>query len=186
MRERVKNVENLGTSGKVRLWVYDEAGFGRISKPKQCWCPRGVRPVVKCQHVRQYRQCYGACEPLTGKDFFLIFEKCDGDSFEIYLEMLSDLYPDDYHVMLCDGAGWHVSQDLSIPENVELFFIPSGTPEMNPMEQVWREIRTQGFHNQFFSTLDLALDRLCDTIQNLTPVTIKSIIGRDWLLNCFC
>jgi len=141
--------------------------------------------VVPCQHIRQYRQCYGACEPLSGDKFFRIFEECNGDCFEIYLEQLSDLYPDDYHVMLCDGAGWHVSPDVSIPENVEIVNIPPGTPEMNPQEQIWRELRTQGFHNKMFDSLDLAIDQLCKVIRDLSPETVKSITQRDWIVNCF-
>ena len=180
-----KIVEDLGLAGKVRLWVEDEAGFGRISKPKQCWAPKGVRPVVKCQHVRQYRQCYGTAEPLTGEKFFLIFEKCNMDSMEIFLEMMAEKWPEDYHILLSDGASWHSSADLAIPQNVEIFIIPSGTPEMNPIEQIWREIRTQGFHNQFFETLDDAIERLCIAIQNLTPDIVKNITGREWLINCF-
>ena len=42
----------------------DEAGFGRINKPKYCWCAKGVRPSVPCHHIREYRYVYGAVEPL--------------------------------------------------------------------------------------------------------------------------
>jgi len=47
----------------------DEAGFGRINKPKYCWCEKGVRPVVPCHHIREYRYAYGAVEPQTGSLF---------------------------------------------------------------------------------------------------------------------
>ena len=183
VRKASSDLKRYGFVGCVRLWVEDEASFGRINKPKYCWCPKGVRPVVPCQHIRQYCQPYGACEPLTGEKFFRIFEKCNTDSFEIYLEMLSDLYPDDYHVMLCDRASWHVSEDLSIPENVEIVNIPPGTPEMNPMEQIWRELRTRGFHNRMFDSIDEAIDQLCKVIRELSPETVKSITGREWFLS---
>ena len=42
----------------------DEAGFGRINKPRYCWCKKGFRPSVSCHHVREYRYAYGAVEPL--------------------------------------------------------------------------------------------------------------------------
>lgn len=50
----------------------DEAGFGRINKPKYCWCQKGIRPSVPCHHIREYRYVYGAVEPLTGDGYFLI------------------------------------------------------------------------------------------------------------------
>jgi hypothetical protein len=33
----------INEKGTVRLMFQDEAGFGRINKPKRCWCSRGVR-----------------------------------------------------------------------------------------------------------------------------------------------
>lgn len=50
----------------------DEAGFGRINKPKYCWCKKGERPCVPCHHIREFQYVYSAVEPLT-KD--LIFPK---------------------------------------------------------------------------------------------------------------
>lgn len=56
---------------------------------------------------------------------------------------------------------------------------------MNPIEQIWREIRTQGFRNEVFATLDKVIKRLCDTIKSLTPDIVKSITLRDWILRIF-
>ncbi len=56
---------------------------------------------------------------------------------------------------------------------------------MNPIEQIWKEIRKRGFKNEIFSTLEKVIDRLCETICSLTPHTIQSITGRKWILGCF-
>lgn len=50
----------------------DEAGFGRINKPKCCWCEKNSRPSVPCHHIREYYYAYGAVEPLTGESGFLV------------------------------------------------------------------------------------------------------------------
>ena len=163
----------------------DEAGFGRINKPKYCWCKKGMRPSVPCHHIREYRYTYGAVEPRTGEAFFLIMPYCNTDCMNVFLKQLSDSYPKDKIVLVCDGAAWHKSKGLSIPHNIRLVFIPPYTPEMNSIEQIWREIRTQGFRNEIFASLDKVVDRLCETIQNLTKDTIKSITGRNWLLSVF-
>ena len=44
-----------------------------------------------------------------------------------FLEKLSEQYTDDYILLICDGAAWHKSTELIIPENIELFFIPPYT-----------------------------------------------------------
>lgn len=163
----------------------DEAGFGRINKPKYCWCEKGIRPSVPCHHIREYRYAYGAVEPLTGESCFLVMPYCNTDCMNIFLEELSKTYPRDKIILVCDGASWHKSASLKIPENIELIFIPPYTPEMNPIEQIWKEIRKLGFKNEVFQSLDKVVDRLCNTICSLTPDTIKSITGRDWILSIF-
>lgn len=163
----------------------DEAGFGRINKPKYCWCKKGIRPLVPCHHIREYRYTYGAVEPRTGESSFLIMPYCNTDCMNMFLKHLSDSYPKDRIILVCDGASWHKSKRLIIPDNIRLVFIPPYTPEMNPIEQIWREIRTKGFKNEVFTTLEKVVDRLCETICNLTKDTIKSITGRDWILSTF-
>ena len=102
-----------------------------------------------------------------------------------FWEHLATSYPEDYIVLVCDGAAWHKSGTLQIFPNLELMFIPPYTPEMNPIEQIWRELRARGFHNEIFQTLEKVVDRLCDTICNLTPETIRSITCRNWIVSCF-
>lgn len=163
----------------------DEAGFGRINKPKYCWCEKGYRPSVPCHHIREYRYAYGAVEPLTGENFFLIMPYCNTDCMNVFLKELSVTYPNDKIILACDGAAWHKSGGLVIPNNINIIFIPPYTPEMNPIEQIWKEIRKLGFKNEVFQSLNKVVDRLCDTICSLSKDTIKSITGRDWILSCF-
>ena len=163
----------------------DEAGFGRINKPKYCWCQAGHRPNVPCHHIREYRYAYGAVEPNTGENFFLILPQSNSICMNVFLQELSASYPDDIILLVCDGAAWHKSKTLNIPENIEIFFLPPATPEMNPIEQIWKEIRKRGFRNEVFPSLSKVIDRLCDTICSITPDTVKSITCRDWIKCCF-
>ena len=86
-----------------------------------------------------------------------------------------------------EKTGFHTQyiNKLHIPENIELFYIPPYTPEMNPIEQIWKEPRITGFRNEVFATLEKVVDRLCDTICTLTSDTIKSITRRSWIINFF-
>ena len=61
----------------IRIMLQDEAGFGRISKPKYCWCTKEVRSSVPSHHVREYRYAYGSVEPLSKEKFFLVLSQCD-------------------------------------------------------------------------------------------------------------
>lgn len=161
----------------------DEAGFGRINKPKYCWCRRGLRPSVPCHHIREYRYAYGAVEPQTGESFFLIMPYCNTDCMNIFLRELGAQYKDDYLLLVVDGASWHKAIALQIPDNIELIFLPPATPEMNPIEQIWAWLRLHGFRNEIFHSLDKVVDRLCDTICSLSSDIVMSISHRDWILS---
>ncbi len=163
----------------------DEAGFGRINKPKYCWCKKGIRPSVPCHHIREYRYAFGAVEPLTGENFFLVLPYSNTECMNVFLEELSKQYEEDNILLCCDGASWHKSNSLIIPENITLIYIPPYTPEMNPIEQIWKELRSKGFRNEIFATLEKVVDRLCETIRDLTKETVRSITGRDWIINLF-
>lgn len=162
----------------------DEAGFGRINKPKYCWCEKGVRPSVPCHHIREYRYAYGAVEPLTGESFFLVLPYCNSDWMNEFLKKLSAKYPDDTILLCCDGAAWHKSRSLKLPDNIQLFFIPPYTPEMNPIEQIWKELR-KNFHNEVFASLEKVVERLCDSICSLSNKVVRSITARSWIIEAF-
>ena len=154
-----------------------------VDKPS-CRFPRH-RPIVPCHHIREYRYAYGAVEPLTGESFFLVMPYCNTACMNVFLKKLSNAYPDDQMILACDAASWHRANALEIPHNIRLFFIPPATPEMNPIEQIWKEIRKRGFRNEIFKSLKKIVERLCSTICSLSPDVILSITGRKWILDCF-
>ena len=98
--------------------------------------------------------------------------------FDIYIPLL--------HLAIeYDGARWHNSAGLQVPENIVITHILPYTPEMNPIEQIWKEIRKRGFKNEVFTTLEKVVDRLCDTIRDLPSRVIQSITGRKWIMDMF-
>ena len=160
----------------------DEAGFGRINKPRYCWCRKGIRPSVPCHHIREYRYAYGAVNPQWGESFFLVLPYCNTICMNVFLAELSKTFPNDYIVLVADSARWHTAKGLEIPHNIEIIPLPPYTPEMNPIEQIWAWLRLHGFHNEVFQTLEKVMDRLCDTIASLLPDTIRSITHRQWII----
>ena len=158
----------------------DEAGFGRISKIGNAWAPKGDRPHVHSHHIREFRYCYGAVDAHTGESFFMIAGGCNTDSMNEFLKQLSETYPDEYILLVMDNAIWQKSKTLVKPNNIGFEFIPPYTPEMNPIEQVWAEIRKRGFKNKAFKTLNEVIDTLQEVIRGLDWSVLKSIVHRKW------
>ncbi len=87
-------------------------------------------------------------------------------------------------VLLLDRAGWHTTDDLVVPKNLTLIFLPPRSPELNPVENVWQFMRHNWLSNRVFETYDDIIDAACDAWNRLIgqPDTIISIGLRDWAL----
>lgn len=168
---------------KVRLMFQDEASFGRINKPKRCWCAKGVRPAVPCHHVREYTYAYGAVSPQDGEMVSLVLPYANTACMNIFLNEAAIRFSDDYILMVMDNAAWHTSKTLLLPENVEIFPLPAYTPELNPIEMIWDDVREKAFKNELFQTLHSVGIRLCDALLTMdsNSARVSSITNWAWI-----
>ena len=104
---------------------------------------------------------------------------------QIFLDEIASRYPDDRIVMVLDGAGWHRGGALVVPENMKLLPLPAYSPELNPVENIWEEIREKGFANKIFASLDALEEQLVHSLKHLedNPKITKSIAGWNWIIN---
>jgi transposase len=162
----------------------DEARFGRITDPRRCWAPKGIRPIVKKQFIRQYTYLFGAFSPLDGQCALIILPETSLKTMSIFLEILSERYANEFILLICDKATFH-NLGLKIPENIMIEHIPSYSPELNPSENMWDEIREKYFGNAVFKSLDGVEDKLVEAaiFYENNPQIIESITGWGWIIN---
>ena len=81
-----------------------------------------------------------------------------------------------------DGAGWHASAALKVPDNISLLKLPAYSPELNPVENVWQYLRQNQLSNRVFDGYDAIVDACCDAWNALTaePGRIQSIATLPW------
>lgn len=103
----------------------------------------------------------------------------------VFLAELSKAYPDDYILLLLDNAAWHRSSAMVVPDHIELYPLLPYTPELNPIEMIWDEVREKGFRNEIFKHLEAVIDRLCLTVKELSEDVqrVSSITYRRWLID---
>jgi hypothetical protein len=145
----------------------DEGRFGRISGSKRSWAPCGIRPLVPTQVVRQYTYAYTAVCPSMGKSTSLILPFANTQMMNMFLDHVSKEFIEYNIIMLVDKAGWHRSNDLKIPENISLINQPSHSPELNPVEHIWDEIREKHFLNKAFRSMNEVEKALCTGLNKL-------------------
>lgn len=88
----------------------------------------------------------------------------------LFLEQVSQEFADYFIVMQVDRAAWHRSNELVVPENIRLLLQPPHSPELNPTEHIWEELREKHFYNQVFESIDAVMDTLCQGLQELMRV----------------
>lgn len=149
------------------LMAQDEGRFGRLSRPHACWSPPGIRPLAPSQFVREALYVFAAVAPSIGKLCTLVLPHANTEMMNLFLEHVSHTFSKYFIVMQIDQAGWHRSKALVIPENMRLITQPPYSPEVNPVEHIWDEIREKYFHNRVFPSLDALTDILCQALNQL-------------------
>jgi DDE superfamily endonuclease len=157
----------------------DEGRFGRISRPKRCWAPPGVRPRVPAQVVRESMYVFAAVAPSLGRLSALVLPTANTAMMNLFLAHVSQTFTDYFIVMQIDQAGWHRSKELIVPTNMRLIEQPPYSPEVNPVEHLWEELREKYLHNRVFPSLDPLVEVLCQGLNQLADdkERISSMMG---------
>ncbi|MCY4160967.1 MAG: transposase [Flavobacteriaceae bacterium] len=85
----------------------------------------------------------------------------------LFLEQVAKDFKESKIIMQVDQARWHPSKDLKIPENMVLIEQPPYSPELNPVEQIWAEVREKFLDNQLFETLEDLKEQLADGLKEI-------------------
>jgi hypothetical protein len=169
----------------VCIMFQDEARFGRINEVRSCWV-KGARPVVQCQIVREYTYAYVSVCPFDGTMDSLVLPWASSKIMQIYLDEISRRHSGKFILMFLDQAGWHREGELKAPENIRLAPLPSYSPELNPTEHIFDELREKFFHNLAFNSMKAVEDRLVDGLHELenNKSLVQSTTGFSWIISC--
>jgi transposase-like protein len=163
----------------------DEARFGRLSDPRRGWAPPGVRPEVSTQFIREYEYAFAAVSPQDGLLDTLVLPTVNTEAMNIFLAEVSRRHAEECIVMVLDGAGWHKARRLLVPANVRLLFLPPWSPQLNPAEHVWDEVREKWFANRVFANMNAVEEQLLTALKTLEEdaMRVASLTGFGWIKN---
>ncbi len=167
--DEVEQIKEKIESGKTEIWWQDECRIGQQGSLSRVWARKGTRPRVIRQKQFLSTYIFGAVCPDRDIGCALILPECNSGMTQIHLDQISEHVQKEYHaIVLMDRASWHMTEALNIPDNITLMPLPSYSPELNPMEQVWKQLRKIKLSNTHFKSYDDILDSCCEA----------------W--NCFC
>ena len=104
--------------------------------------------------THQYVYSYGAVSIPQGNFDSSMLPHVNSQCMALFLAEISKRHPNENTVMVAGGAGWHKSQSMPIPNNIRLLSLPPCSPELNPVEHLWHELREKCFRNKMLDSLE--------------------------------
>ncbi|MGZ8396403.1 MAG: transposase [Rhodoplanes sp.] len=145
---------------------------------------RSAPPEVASQLIREYIYLYGAVSPKDGTCVYLTMPTSNTACFQAFLNVLSRRFARHDILLVLDGAPNHRGGDLAVPGNNSLLFLPPYSPELNPKENLWDEIREKIFKNYALKSIDAVRAKLKQAILYIerNPETVKSITSFPYIV----
>jgi transposase len=172
-----KMIEKAKASEKnnTRIVFFDEGRFGTMSTVMRKWSLKGSKcEVVVKQGYKNFYVYSNAC-PKTGESFSLFLPEVNTEMMNIYLEELSKYYAGKKIILIMDQARWHKSKGLEVPKNIEIEDLPAYSPELNPVERLWKWLKEKTIHNRIFGKIEEVMDAVAEELNQLTKEKIMTL-----------
>jgi len=146
----------------VDLWAIDEVHFQQYGSRCRMWIPPEIKdPVLLHAPTRKSIGYFGAVRLRDGRFVFRRETgRFNGESFFEFLKQLRSTSRRTGRrvVVITDNASYHHSRlhqpwRSQVAEGFALHFLPAYSPELNPIERVWKLTRRNCLHNRYFAHL---------------------------------
>lgn len=169
---------------RIELWFQDEARFGQQGCNSRVWARRASRPRAPRQTEYEWLYLFGAVCPASGQSNGWLMPNANTQTLQAQLDDLGRSLARDVHALLVlDGAGWHHSSALRVPDNLTLRYLPPYSPELNPAEMLWREMRQRYLSNRVYAdaaALDSAVTSAWLGLSDDLP-RMRQLTDFDWI-----
>lgn len=129
------------------------------------------------------RYLFSAVAPITGESFHLMgFEENTSAMVSIFFDELEKSYPNKHIIMVFDNAPSHRPKIVRERENITCIFLPPYSPELNPAERFFEEIR-KATANQIFETIEAQEVIIAEAVKTLSldEEKMRQLLGYGWI-----
>src|SRR5215217_418937 len=140
LAEAVASVQAQHPAATVELWSEDEHRIGLKPIVRRVWRKKGQRPILTVQHRYKWTYLYGFVCPQSGHTFWLLLPTVAAYVWSAVLAEFAAALgagPTKRIILVIDQAGWHVSDDVVLPDGLHVVFLPPYSPELQPAEHLW-------------------------------------------------
>jgi hypothetical protein len=167
----------------VEIWFTDEARVGQQGTLTRVWAKRGSRPRALRDRRYEWAYLFGAICPERSVGAAIIMPEVNVAAMNEHLAEISRCVSvGAIALLVLDGAGWHSSPRLNVPDNIVLLPLPPYAPELNPMENVWEFMRGNDLSHRVWDGYEAIIAACCVGWNKLMqmPERIASLTRREW------
>tara|TARA_Y100000310_G_scaffold335936_1_gene419204 strand:- start:39 stop:1097 length:1059 start_codon:yes stop_codon:yes gene_type:complete len=181
--DELKKIQDEHPDTVIEVWWQDESRIGQQGSLSRVWAAKGTRPRVIRQKQFLSTYIFGAVCPEKDKGCALVLPETNTGMMQIHLDLISkNVEEDSLAIILMDRASWHTTEALIVPKNIWLMPLPPYSPELNPMEQVWQQLRKIKLSNLCFSNYEHIVNTCCEAWNTFCDEdgNIQRLCSRDW------
>jgi hypothetical protein len=157
--------------------------LGQKGSVRRVWAARGRRPRAPRGMGFRWTDLVGAVGPGRGAAAGLVLPVATAEAMALHLaEISTQVAPGGHAVVGLDGAGYHQAEALAgrVPANLSLLPLPPYSPELNPMELVWQDLRRRDLANRVFADLGEVVEACCQAWNRLVADTGRLVSLTDF------
>jgi transposase len=157
--------------------------YGLLSNYRRSWSPVGVRTVIDNQQAFSNRYLFSAVSPITGDSFHLMgFEENSSASVNIFFDEMEKKFEGKHIVMVFDHAPSHRPKIIHARTNITCIFLPPYSPELNPAERFFEEVR-KATANRIFTDIDSQEEAISQRVKDLSSdaLAMQRLLGYEWI-----
>ena len=166
----------------LEIWFQDETCVGQQGTLTRLWAKRGSRPRAPRDLRHEWAYIFGAVCPAR-RATADVLPYANSEAFSLHLaEIGKEVASEAHAILILDGAGYHAAKGLETPDNISLLRLPSYSPELNPMENVWEYLRKNKLAITVYNDYDHIVDKSCEAWNFFAEdkAAVGSITSRDW------
>jgi putative transposase len=160
----------------MKVFAQDDTRLGLQPILRRRITACGVQPVATVWQRFDNFYLFGAGEPTTGDSFFLELPLLNSAMFQLWLNDFAHTFATSFNILVLDNGAFHTATTLRWPPNVAAVPLPPYSPELNPIEHLWRDLKDQ-LAAAVYTSLDELSDAVCRLIQRYSQATLKSLTG---------
>lgn len=168
----------------------DEASLYLQATTQRVWHQRGHTPIVKLDPSRKHIHFFGGLDLQSGQEVTMRATVMNAETSALFLHKLATAFPEQDILLLWDRAPWHrgpeIDAALETHPNLEILYLPTAAPDLNPQEHVWKSARVAVSHNHSQRKLDALADQFEDFLKsNSFPCPLLDKYGYNYLCMMF-